>query len=159
MKVLVAADGATLNSRVAKRFGHATCFLVADARYQEILSVHSGRDQRAALVAAAASDGIGIVIAGGIGPHGFDLLTANGMAMAVARSMTVRNALEKFSRGHLRTLGGPTVHRAMEEHTLHKLEHRHQSHRREWVHTQEMNAAAGTQRGRYHLQQLAGRGH
>lgn len=159
MKLLIAADGPTLESLVAKRFGHALSYLTVDSDSKELLAVRSGGQvSRTMIIRAAATAGITTVITGGIGPQAYALLSTNNMRAVHAREMTAGEAVDKFSRGELKVLDVETLRQTAEEHELHRKEHRQQVKTGKHA-SPKSGITPVTPRGKHHLQQFSGRGH
>ncbi len=160
MKLLIAAEGTSLDSSIARRFGHARFFLTVDTETTVISTVYEGGSMmRNDILRSAAQEGARTVVSGNIGPHAFAALSTNDMQAVLARGMTVGMAVERFLDGALHTLDAPTLRLALEEHEQHRIEHRRQFLRRSGTSRGRSPFTATTPRGRHHLQQFAGRGH
>ncbi len=110
MKLLVAADAASLDSRIAKRFGHAAFYLLVDTDTLDVEPIgNTGHDEKHEVIATMAGNGATAAIVGNIGPGAFKQLGAKKMQVALARNMTVREAIDRFKSGQLRVLDKPTV--------------------------------------------------
>ena len=106
MKAVVLAEGDSLSSYVADDFGHAPYFLVVDADTMEheaianefTRSVGAGMKVAEAIIAMGAD----IVITGGIGPHGYGMLTDAGITVSFDEDGTaeecVKRAKERIDR-------------------------------------------------------------
>ena len=104
MKVAVAADGSTLESRVAKCFGKCSEFIFVDADSLEFdsvanpgLGVNEGAGEASALLVK--SRGANVVLTGEIGPNAVHPLLEAGIAVYVWANVTAREAVEKFRVG------------------------------------------------------------
>ena len=119
MKILVATKGPSLDSPVAKRFGHAPYFLVYDTKrgQAKIIEKPSGANHHA-IIPQADADGVRVFITGNIGPHAYKLISSLNLQVALARNMSARKAIEKLKKGELKILDGPTV-----RHAVHESEH------------------------------------
>ncbi len=159
MKVLIAAEGNTLDHRVARKFSHASWYLEVDG---ETLACTARSDpehaQKQEILQNAAAAGVTAVIIGHIGPHGFGLLSANGLKAAFAPGASAREALAELLAGTLKMLDAPTIAQSLED-----RERRKKATRLEHARHQKKKPGGGysgpTQRGRHHLQQFGGRGH
>lgn len=123
MKVLVASTGESLDSKVAKRFGHAPCFIISKggaAEYEVLQNEHSGENHE--MIYEAAKKGVEMFVTGNIGPHAFDIIRSLGLNVALARGMSVSGALKKLHNNELQILSAPTV-----KHSVH--DHAHGSHK------------------------------
>jgi len=109
LKACVLAEGDTLKSYVADDFGHAPYFLIADMDTLEytaiknefVNAVGAGMKVADAIVGL----GVGVVITGGIGPHGYDRLTGAGITVSFDEDGTaeecvrrVKQRLERMNR-------------------------------------------------------------
>ena len=114
--VLVAAEGISPESGIAKRLGHSAHFLKVDV---DTLSIEPyeerpGEDHHA-IIRRAASEGISTVVTANIGPKSFDLLLALNMNVALARDVDVRTAVTLLAQGKLRVLETPTLKHNVED--------------------------------------------
>lgn len=118
MKVLIAAQGTTLDSPVAKRFGHAPYYLNVDLDSMEIHVIDNAEhhDETHAIIPQMAKNGVKVFITGNIGPHAFELANSLNRQVALARKMSAREALEKLQRGELKILTAPTLKRSVHDH-------------------------------------------
>jgi len=121
MKVLIAVQETTLDSPVAKRFGHAPYYLNVDldSMYLQVIDNAEHHDETHAIIPQMAENGVKVFITGNIGPHAFELANSLNLQVAVARKMTAREALEKLQRGELEILTEPTLKRSEHDHDHH----------------------------------------
>jgi predicted Fe-Mo cluster-binding NifX family protein len=122
MKVLIAAQGITLDSPVAKRFGHAPYYLNVDLDSMQIQVIDNAEhhhDETHAIIPQMAENGVKVFITGNIGPHAFELTNSLNLQVALAREMSSQEALEKLQRGELEILTQPTLKRSVHNHTHH----------------------------------------
>jgi len=159
MKVLIATEGNTLDHRVARKFSHAAWYLEVDAETMACTPRHDPEHtQKQEILQDAAAHGVTAVILGNVGPHGFGLLSANGLQAAFAPGASGREALAELLEGKLKMLDAPTIAQSLED-----RERRKKAKRLEHVRQQKTKPGGGyaapTQRGRHHLQQFGGRGH
>lgn len=121
MKVLIAADGPTLDSAVAKRFGHAECYLLIDTATLDLQVVANGEphDDSHAIIRQLAGQGVELFVTGNIGPHAFELIQAHAGQVALARRMSAGEALAKLAKNKLELLDAPTVKHSQHDHTHH----------------------------------------
>lgn len=160
MKLLVAADGSSMDSRVSKRFARTAFFLEITVERQSITAITSATqmEKREAFGLAAQGD-VDTLIAGTIGPHAFPLMSARRMRVARAPGMPVREALKHYLDGRLKPLDAPTLEHAVEEHEQQQLLRRREHGRHHGQGITSPRDVTPTPRGRHHLQQLGGRGH
>jgi predicted Fe-Mo cluster-binding NifX family protein len=148
MKILVAAEGNTLESQVSKRFERSGWFLFIDTEVHtlEALQPRTPRDQHT-MLSRAAQLRVSAVIAGRINFGNLRLLSSLNVHVAYAHNMSARQALEKLDNGELQALVVPKQTRNLPRGKNQKTAGFRQ------------RFAAGTPRGQHHLQQYAGRGH
>jgi predicted Fe-Mo cluster-binding NifX family protein len=160
MKLLITADGPTLESPVARRFGHATHFLTVESETGTIIGVYESRNTPTpTLIPALAAAGIRTVMTGTVGPAAFGVLSTTDLRVVLASRLTVTEAIKRFNRGLLKVLDGPALQQVIEEHQAHRIEHRQQHSRSQHHLALKSPFAAATPRGRHHIQQFGGRGH
>lgn len=125
MKVVIAAAGPTLDSLVAKRFGHAPYYLLVDSATRElqVIENHEDDDETHAIIPRLAGQGAVVFITGNIGPHAFQLIQSLQRQVVLARRMPAGEALDKLQRGELKLLNAPTV-----KHSRHGLSGDHAHH-------------------------------
>jgi predicted Fe-Mo cluster-binding NifX family protein len=102
MKIGVTAEGEDLGSYVAEDFGHAPFFLIVDYDTLDYTVVKNefANAEGAGMKTADAIVGLGVeaVITGGIGSHGYDILTKAGIKVSFDEDGTVEECLEAFKR-------------------------------------------------------------
>lgn len=160
MKVLVATDGRTLESRISRRFGKAGWYLVVDVENQVVeefpnLTV----DDHHNIILESAGLGVSTVITGNLGPRTYELISSNNLRIALARNMTAREAIEHLEQGRLKILDAPTLKKSVEEHELLMKDRREQFSKRRNAFRGRGIVFGATPRGQHHLQQYGGRGH
>lgn len=102
MKIGVIAEGDTLDSYVAEDFGHAPYFLIVDMDtldFQVIENEFANQNGAGMKVAdAIVGLGVDVVITGGIGSHGIDILNKAGIHIAYDEEGTVEECVNDFKR-------------------------------------------------------------
>jgi predicted Fe-Mo cluster-binding NifX family protein len=117
MKILLATDGETLESKIAKRFGHANYYLIFDNESKEIEArVNHGHDDNHSSLGDLANEGVTDFIVGNIGPNAFKVLQDKSTKVYLARKNKAKDALEKFLNNELEELTTPTLKRSIEGH-------------------------------------------
>jgi predicted Fe-Mo cluster-binding NifX family protein len=121
MKILIATGGTTLDSAVAKRFGHAPYYLYVDADTGQVQVIENTDhdDETHAIISEMAQQGVETFISGNIGPHAFQLARSLNRQVALARRMSAAEALEKLQKGELEILQAPTVKQSFHDHRHH----------------------------------------
>ena len=114
MKVAVSASGPTLDSDVDPRFARCSHLVVVDtdsmgfeALENPALDAPGGAGIRAAQ--AVAGTGVKALITGNCGPNAYEALAAAGIEVAVGASGSVRQAVEAYRQGRLRSAAGPSA--------------------------------------------------
>lgn len=107
MKIGVIAEGDTLDSYVADDFGHAPYFLIVDMNTLDFIVVENEHKDAVSgagmLVAKAIVDlGVDAVIVGGIGPHGYEILSDAGITVSADEDGTVEESVGDFKRRYER---------------------------------------------------------
>ncbi len=106
MRIGVLAEGDDLSSYVADDFGHAPFFLIVDydtfdyevVENEFVDAVGAGMKVADAIVSLK----VDAVITGGIGSHGYDILTKAGIKVSFDEEGTVEECLEAFKRRYER---------------------------------------------------------
>ncbi len=130
MKVVIAANGPTLDSPVAKRFGHAPYYLMVNTATLQLQVIdnndhhdeadnHGQHDESHAIVPQLVGQGVELFITGNIGPHAFELIHSLDRRVALARGMSASEALARLQRGELEILSAPTLKRSVHNHSQH----------------------------------------
>jgi predicted Fe-Mo cluster-binding NifX family protein len=114
MKICVTATANSLDAQIDPRFGRCSYLVIVDSetmRFEAIPNMAAGVTGGAGIQAAQtiASKGVALLITGNVGPKAFQALSAAGIEVMTGAFGTVREAVEKFKRGELKTTGIPTV--------------------------------------------------
>ena len=109
MKIGVLSEGDELSSYVSDDFGHAPYFLIVDydtLDYTVIKNEFMNTEGAGMKVAdAIVSLGVDAVITGGIGSHGYDILTKAGIRVSYDEDGTVEECINAFKRRYERDKG------------------------------------------------------
>lgn len=160
MKVLIASEGSTLESPVAKRFGRAMWYLIVDVETETVSSIQNLRiEDHHDIVPKAANEGVATVITGNIGPRSYELISTHNLQVAHCRDISGHEAIDRLKRGDLKILDAPTVKKNVEEHELLRQGRREQFGRGKRFAGGKGASPRATSHGRHHLQQYGGRGH
>lgn len=113
--IAITSEGPNLDDRVDTRFGRAAGFVIVDLENMETRYIDNGATQvmsqgagiRAAEILAGA--GAEFVLTGFVGPKAFQALSAAKIKVVrdLEDGLTVREAVERFRSGALRTADGP----------------------------------------------------
>jgi predicted Fe-Mo cluster-binding NifX family protein len=117
MKILLATDGRTLESKIAKRFGHANYYLIYDHESKEIEArVNHGHDDNHSSLVDLANEGVTNFIVGNIGPNAFKVLNDKNTKVYLARKFIAKEALHKFLNNELEELSNSTLKHSIKGH-------------------------------------------
>ena len=117
MKILLATDGKTLKSKIAKRFGHANYYLIFNNESKELEArINHGHDDDHSSLVDLANEGVTQFIVGNIGPNAFKVLHDKNTKVYLARKYRAKEALDKFLNNELEELTNPTLKRSIEGH-------------------------------------------
>jgi len=117
MRILLATDGETLESKIAKRFGHANYYLIFNNESNEIeVRVNHGHDDDHSSLIDLANEGVTSFVVGNIGPNAFKVLNDKNTKVYLARKYKAKEALNKFLINELEELTNPTLKRSIEGH-------------------------------------------
>ena len=114
MKICITAEGDTLESQVDQRFGRCQYFIFYDIATSEFEAVQnqniSGMGgvgvQSGQFVAERKAE---VVLTGHVGPKAAQTLQAAGIDVVVDVSGSVKEVIEKYKNGELKTSDGPNV--------------------------------------------------
>lgn len=107
-KVVITAEGDSLDSPLDSHFGRCRFLLVCDSegmKLENAIKNENAEVQGGAGVSTSqmvADLGINVIITGNIGPKAFSALTASGISIYVAGTGKVKDALEAFASGELK---------------------------------------------------------
>ncbi len=131
MNIVIAANGPTLDSLVAKRFGHAPYYLLVNTATMQVQVIaneehhhnetdhHGQHDEAHAIIPQLVGQGAELFITGNIGPHAFELVQSLKRQVALARRLSAGEALVRLQRGELEILSAPTLKRSIHNHSQH----------------------------------------
>jgi len=115
MRIVITANGKTLDDQVDPRFGRAAFFLVVDTEtgsfeahdnVQNLNAVQGAGIQAARQVVQL---GAGAVLTGHVGPKAFAALHAAGVKIYAGAAGTVREAIDEYKAGQLAETNEATV--------------------------------------------------
>lgn len=114
MKICISSIGKNLSSSMDQRFGRCAYFLIVDFTKEgkfEVIKNTGTQAQHGAGVTAAqivADQKVDVVISGNFGPNAYLVLSQTGIKCYTAPNfMSVKKALESFSKGELQELVRP----------------------------------------------------
>ena len=114
MKIAVSSSGNDLDSQVDPRFGRCAYFVIVETDDMGFEAFENGSialGGGAGIQAAqfVASKGAKAVITGNVGPNAVQTLSAAGVETFVGQSGTVREAMERYTKGEINSTSTPNV--------------------------------------------------
>jgi predicted Fe-Mo cluster-binding NifX family protein len=112
--ICITSEGNTLDSKVDPRFGRCQNFIFFDTdtgKFEAQENVSSQFQGGAGIQSAqfVSSKGAGAVLTGNVGPNAFETLNKAGIEIYTNVSGTVKEAVEAYKSGKLKTTQGPSV--------------------------------------------------
>jgi predicted Fe-Mo cluster-binding NifX family protein len=113
MKIIVTANGTTLESPASPIFGRCPTFILVDTetmQYQAIANPALAAGGGAGIQAAqfVVGQGAQAIVTGNVGPNAFGVLQAAALPVYVIKDGTVRQAVEAYNAGQLSVASGAT---------------------------------------------------
>ncbi|HPA46688.1 MAG TPA: NifB/NifX family molybdenum-iron cluster-binding protein [bacterium] len=115
MKVAITSTGTDLDRPVDERFGRAKVILVVDTESEAFKALDNSVNLNAAQGAGIqtaqrmADEGVQYVLTGHIGPKAYRALNAAGIQILTGAFGTVRETLDRFKKGEMKTTDRPDV--------------------------------------------------
>ena len=114
MKICVTAQGDNLDATVDPRFGRCQYFIIADTETLEFEAIKNPNIE--AMGGAGIQSGqlvaskqVKAVLTGNVGPNAFQTLQAAGLDVITGVTGSVKEAIEKYKKGELKSTQGPSV--------------------------------------------------
>ena len=113
MKICVTAGATGLDAPVDPRFGRCPFFVIVDIDSMDVNSVantYAGESSGVGIQAAQiiTRQGAKALITGNIGPNAMQTLASANIDVYQLQGVTVMDAVDKFKRGELTKISGPT---------------------------------------------------
>ena len=114
VKIAVSSTGNTLDSMVDSRFGRCPTFIIIDTDTMEFQAYSNDAVSSAHGAGIGAAQGIAklgakAILTGQVGPNAHMALRNAGVQMFVGASGTIREAVEAYKKGVLKSVSSPTV--------------------------------------------------
>jgi len=114
MKIGITAKGSSLDSEVDPRFGRCEYFIIVDSDSLEFevienFSVEAASGAGVQSGQLVATKGVEAILTGNIGPNAFQVLQAAGIEVITGVSGKVKEAIEKYKRGELKSVESSNV--------------------------------------------------
>lgn len=113
-KICITSQGDNLDSGVDPRFGRCQYFIIADTKTLEFEAIRNPNLD--AMGGAGIQSGqliinkdVKVVLTGNVGPNAFQTLKAAGIEVITGLSGSIREIIEKYSKGELKSTQGPSV--------------------------------------------------
>ena len=114
MKIGITARGNNLDSEVDPRFGRCEYFIIVDPNTLEFEVIENFSMEAASGAGVqsgqlVATKGVEAILTGNIGPNAFQVLQAAGIKVITGVSGKVREAIEEYKRGELKSAESSNV--------------------------------------------------
>jgi len=115
-KICITSQGNTLGSNVDPRFGRCQYFIIVDMDTMEFEAVENASMSAAGGAGVVSgqfvsSKGVKVVLTGNVGPNAFQTLETAGVDIITGVSGIVKEAVERYKKGELKPIKGPSVDR------------------------------------------------
>ena len=114
MKIIVSAEGPSIDAQVSLRFGRAPYFILIDTETMnvEILEnpfVNQMSGVGIQVAQLVAEKGVEVIITGHVGPKAFEALRQAGIQIVSVNGGSVREAIDAFKEGKLSSVSAATA--------------------------------------------------
>jgi len=114
MKIAITAAGVSLDAEIDPRFGRCQHFIIADPDTMEFEALENsgamaGGGAGVSTAQTIAGKGIEAVLTGNCGPNAYQVLAAAGIKVVTGVSGKVRDAIQDYKSGKLKTSSQPSV--------------------------------------------------
>ncbi|MCP5064517.1 MAG: dinitrogenase iron-molybdenum cofactor biosynthesis protein [Ignavibacteriae bacterium] len=117
MKIMFATDENIMDSKIAKRFGHAPFYIIYNTEDKSIdARVNNGHDDNHSSLVDLMNEGVTEFVIGNIGPQAFEVLKDGNAKIYLARKLNADEALNKLLDKTLEELEQHTLKRSIEPH-------------------------------------------
>lgn len=114
MRICITAEGKDLDSKVDPRFGRCKYFIIMDVDTMTLEAMNNPNID--SMGGAGIQSGqfiaekqVKAVLTGNIGPNAFQTLQAAGVDVITGITGTVKEAVDKYKKGELKSTEGPSV--------------------------------------------------
>lgn len=114
MKICITSQGNNLDSQIDPRFGRCAFFIIAEPDTLDFEAVENSNAQAMGGAGVqsgqlVASKDVKAVLTGNCGPNAFQTLNAAGIEVISGVSGIIRDAIEKYKSGELKSTSQPNV--------------------------------------------------
>ena len=113
-KICITSQGDNLDSQVDPRFGRCPYFIIVDTETLEFEAIQNPNID--AMGGAGIQSGqlvtekqVKIVLTGNVGPNAFQTLQAAGVEVITGVTGSIKEAIERYNKGELKSAPGPSV--------------------------------------------------
>jgi predicted Fe-Mo cluster-binding NifX family protein len=113
MKIVVTANGASLDAPASPVFGRCPWYVFVDTESMEVEAVENAAMNAAGGAGIQAAQfvieqGAEVVVTGNVGPNAYNVFRSAGVSIYVGPGGTVRDGVQAFKSNQLREVGGAT---------------------------------------------------
>jgi predicted Fe-Mo cluster-binding NifX family protein len=127
MLILIGSDGDSLESAIAKRFGHANYFILYNTEKKSFEAFENkAEEHNHENLQGFLDKGVEAFIVGNIGPHAFEIINTPKSKVYLDRKISVSKSINKFLKGELEYLTEPTAKKSIghnQDHEYGKHDH------------------------------------
>jgi predicted Fe-Mo cluster-binding NifX family protein len=114
MKICVSSVATSPDAPVDPRFGRCQHFLIVDSETMDFEAIPNDASRAASGAGIQAaqtvvSRNVDVVLTGNVGPKAFQALSSAGVKIVTGAYGSVREAVERYTKGELTAVSGPTV--------------------------------------------------
>jgi len=114
MKICVTSQGDNLEAQVDPRFGRSQYFIIVDTDSHQFEAIQNPNTDKMGGVGVLsgqllAEKKVKAVLTGNVGPNAFQTLQAAEIEVVTGASGTVKEVIEKYKKGELRSADNPNV--------------------------------------------------
>ncbi|MBN2239201.1 MAG: NifB/NifX family molybdenum-iron cluster-binding protein [Dehalococcoidales bacterium] len=114
MKIAVSSAGEGIEAAVDQRFGRCAYFVIVDSETMESESMQNSGVMASGGAGSSAGQniakaGVEVVLTGNCGPNAFNVLDAAGIKVVTGVSGTVKEVVEKYTKGEYTEDSSPSV--------------------------------------------------
>ncbi|MBU0468913.1 MAG: NifB/NifX family molybdenum-iron cluster-binding protein [Candidatus Omnitrophica bacterium] len=114
MKICITSEGNNLDSKVDPRFGRCQYFILIDTDTSQFEAIQNQNVNGSGGVGVQSGQIVAekqakVVLTGKVGPNASQTLTSAGIEVVLDVEGTVKEALERFKKGELKSAKGPNA--------------------------------------------------
>lgn len=114
MKICITSEGNNLDSPVDPRFGRCQYFIIVDTDTLDFEAIQNSNIEAGGGAGIQSGQLVAVkhvktVLTGNVGPNAFNTLRAGGIEIITGVSGSVKNAVDMYKKGELKSTQGPSV--------------------------------------------------